>query len=49
VILSIILYGLVICIRDIFYKKIVKIQNVVSTKLDIQTSAFKDIELETNE
>lgn len=39
---------MVVQIRDIFYKKTVKIGELVSTKLDIQTSAFKDIEMETN-
>ena len=49
IILSLILYALVVQIRDIFYKKTVKIGELISTKLDIQTSAFKDIEMETNE
>lgn len=43
VVLSIVLYVLAICIRDIFYRKTIRINQVLSTKLDIQTSAFKDI------
>jgi hypothetical protein len=49
VVLSIILYALAVCIRDLFYRKVIKIHQVISTKLDIQTSAFKDIDMETNE
>lgn len=45
IILSLILYALVIQVREIFYKKTVKIGDLISTKLDIQTSAFKDIEM----
>jgi hypothetical protein len=48
-VLSLALYGLIICIRDIFYRKVIKITELGSSKLDIQTSAFKDIEMETNE
>lgn len=43
-ILSLILYGMILNIRDIFYRKVVKIKELQPTKLDIQTSAFKDLE-----
>lgn len=47
--LSLLLYLLIIYVRDLLYVKVVKIKEVISTKLEIQTSAFKDLDMHTNE
>ena len=31
------------------YRKLVSIREVISTRLEIQTSAFKDLDIETND
>lgn len=46
--LSLTLYWLIVCFRAIFYRQEFLITEVGSTKLDIQTSAFQDLEMETN-
>jgi len=35
--------------RDLLFRKFITIQDVVSTHLDIQTSAFKDIDIDTHD
>ena len=47
--LGVCFYILVITVRDLLYRKIVTIIEVVPTRLEIQTSAFKDLDIETNE
>jgi hypothetical protein len=47
--LALALYFLGLSIRDLLFKKVIKITEINTTKLDIQTSAFQDIELDTNE
>ena len=47
--LGVCFYILVITVRDLLYRKIVTITEVVPTRLEIQTSAFKDLDIETNE
>jgi hypothetical protein len=39
----------VIYVRDWLYIKVVKITELVSTKLEIQTSAFKELDIRTSE
>lgn len=41
ILLSLTLYWLVLIFRDILYRQTIVIAEVVSTKLDIQTSAFQ--------
>lgn len=41
--LSLVLYWLVLCCRDLLFRQRIIILEVGSTKLDIQTSAFQDI------
>jgi hypothetical protein len=41
--LSLLLYWLVLCCRDLLFRQKIIIIEVGSTKLDIQTSAFQDI------
>jgi hypothetical protein len=48
-ILSLSLYRALLNLRDLFFRKFITIQDVVSTQLDIQTSAFKDIDYEQHE
>jgi hypothetical protein len=36
-------------VREFLYKKAVKVREIVSTKLEIQTSAFKELDIDTNE
>jgi hypothetical protein len=36
-------------VRDILYVKSVRIKEITSTKLDIQTSAFKELDIYSNE
>lgn len=48
-ILSLLLYLLVIYVRNWLYVKVVKISELVSTKLEIQTSAFKELDIRTSE
>ena len=46
--LGLALYLMVMRIKDILYKRTVRVKQLMSTKLSIQTSAFKDIEISTN-
>ena len=46
--LALVAYLLVLKMRDLLYRKIIKIKEIKSTKMEIQTSAFKDLEMETN-
>jgi hypothetical protein len=46
--LSVVLYWFILCCRDILFRQNITITEVGSTKLDIQTSAFQDLEMETN-
>lgn len=41
ILLSLVLYWLLLIFRDILYRQTIVIAEVVSTKLDIQTSAFQ--------
>lgn len=43
IILSLFLWLIVLNIRDLLYRKNIKIKEVGTTKLEIQTSAFKDL------
>jgi hypothetical protein len=43
IILSLFLWLIVLNIRDLLYRKNIKIKEVATTKLEIQTSAFKDL------
>jgi hypothetical protein len=47
--MSLLMYLLVIYVRDWLYIKVVRINEIVSTKLEIQTSAFKDLDIRSNE
>jgi hypothetical protein len=47
--LSVLLYWLVLCCRDILFRQEIVIKEVGSTNLDIQTSAFQDMEMATND
>jgi hypothetical protein len=44
-VMSLLVYLIVIYTRDILYAKTVKVKEVISTKLEIQTSAFKDLDI----
>ncbi len=48
ILVSLTAYWLVLIFRDLLYRQTIVIAEVVSTKLDIQTSAFQDLEMETN-
>ena len=47
--ISLALYLVYLAFRAMLYRKVIKIKEVTSTKMEIQTSAFKDLELGTNE
>jgi hypothetical protein len=48
ILLSLTVYWLVLIFRDLLYRHTIVIAEVVSTKLDIQTSAFQGLEMDTN-
>ena len=43
------IYILAMKVREFLYKKTIKVKEVISTKLEIQTSAFKELDIDTNE
>jgi hypothetical protein len=43
------IYMLVLAAKEYLYKRTVRIRDLVSTRLEIQTSAFKDLDIDTNE
>ena len=42
-------YFSVITMKEVLYRKLVSIKEILSTRLEIQTSAFKDLDIETND